>query len=652
MELATPTFTTPQSGYFTDSGKPHFQFPFPQLTSAQSHEQVETSREAPRELDVEQDVAADTTEIATPTFTTPHSGFFTDVGKPHFTFPVPQAMPAQSHDQAEVPSEAPRELVEQDAADSTELATPTFTTPHCGFFTDGGKPHFTFPLPQAMPARSQDQAETQREIALTDEVPENLPALPAFDEEETAALNDNDVNTFEESQPVEVPREALSVEPSTPITEDVAPSTSTKKQKRKKDKKKRASVQLSEPAERELPAETAVATPMDDAVEAWGNQLTTEAPEPAVVTDEPVARELDVEDTPMDDAVQSPEEQLASDITKEMDLVDEPGVADPEANSPVTTQDEVVPEAHSEKATAEPAQESLPLEEPSTAGPADMSAPVEEIALATSSKKKGKKGKKSKRGSMQQDTSVDTEPSTPVVEREMSDVLPESSLTREEPVADEIISADIPTEKDKEADPLQTVLETTTEPVLSTEDIVAEPLTFPFDLVAEPESTLQDVPPTPSSPSREVSETLPEPIEEEQIYTKKSKKGKKNKKKSISQVPQLDLEDTPANTATSTAEPSTEPVAEPVEEPIASSEPVVAPEESSELTRDLEPSTTELEPTVHEPQNVPSKRHLSKRPELEQPSESTQLDATDDVQTLPASHRRQSNHRARGGRPG
>lgn len=153
----------PPTAVFTDNGKPHFTFPQRSVEAASDVSQPPTERTVdavPRAMFAETDNIAPSDATRTYDAFMPRTGFFADDGKPHFTFsqPITQASPASSQlpeEQAldaasrEVLPEVPREL------------GPVYTAPmpQTAFFTDNGKPHFTFPQPtSAPPAETVEQS--------------------------------------------------------------------------------------------------------------------------------------------------------------------------------------------------------------------------------------------------------------------------------------------------------------------------------------------------------------------------------------------------------------------------------------------------------------------------------------------------------------
>ena len=160
---ASSTFVVPQTAYFADSGKPHFAFPQPSIKATK-----DSARELTEEVVVEKGLDAapaaspePATEVlpeVKPTYATapPPTAFFTDNGKPHFTFPSPTTKNVEEVLQApsdgiaaeKASTESPSELPVASEEVSRAPTTRDFT-PSSPFFTDNGKPHFTFPQPAA-----------------------------------------------------------------------------------------------------------------------------------------------------------------------------------------------------------------------------------------------------------------------------------------------------------------------------------------------------------------------------------------------------------------------------------------------------------------------------------------------------------------------
>lgn len=215
-------FIVPQTAYFADSGKPHFdppQFLFKPIEEP-AHDSVDT---------IAAKNSFDTTPPATITYPTvmPQTTFFTDNGKPHFIFPEPPAndvaetvqMPSATIATKETP-----EYLPEVTRDVPQEANPTYAMPQTAFFTDNGKPHFIFPEPSTQPAK------------------ENADAIAP----EPMSVTANDALVAIES------------------TE----SASSKKKKSKKDKKKRGSVAVPAPetVEAEAPLEHQVEQRLEDRV--------------------------------------------------------------------------------------------------------------------------------------------------------------------------------------------------------------------------------------------------------------------------------------------------------------------------------------------------------------------------------------------------
>jgi hypothetical protein len=136
-------FVVPQTAYFADSGKPHFTPP--QL----SFKSTEKLAQEPVE-DIATENGLDSTPQAKTTQQTvlPQTTFFTDDGKPHFTFP--QSSTKDVADSVQMPSAGPENTVEdvpEISRDVAQVTSSAYAMPQTAFFTDNGKPHFTFPQP-------------------------------------------------------------------------------------------------------------------------------------------------------------------------------------------------------------------------------------------------------------------------------------------------------------------------------------------------------------------------------------------------------------------------------------------------------------------------------------------------------------------------
>ncbi len=159
----SPAFVTPHSAsaFFTDNGKPSFTFP--SFETAPSHDHAEVSRE----LVAEQN---DSVQQTSPAFVTPQYAYFHDSGKPSFNYP---SLPsATSHDEVEV-----RNLqAEQD--NSVQSVSPAFVTPQSAYFHDGGKPSFTYP---SFPSASNyKDVEVSRDILEAEQDDSAALATPTF----------------------------------------------------------------------------------------------------------------------------------------------------------------------------------------------------------------------------------------------------------------------------------------------------------------------------------------------------------------------------------------------------------------------------------------------------------------------------------------
>jgi hypothetical protein len=493
-ETKSSADTTPHTASFTDDGKPSFTFP--EASSTPTVEPVETLRDVPV-------IVRDTETSA---YVPLQNVFFTDDGKPAFTFPT--ILPA--------PTEQPASIRSRDTSNPEEAQTPAYVAPRNAFFTDDGKPSFAFPPVFSAP----------KELEAT------------FTIEETK--QSNEAITPASSEPIAPADESSSFEPS-----------SSKKKKSKKAKK--ASVQISEPVEREPENVSSADAPIDIAVEAWGEQLASEPIESEVEASTPF-------ETPMETAVDAWGNQLIADLPTSTPAVEEPSTTvykpdvfeKPQSNvrdvaEPVWSAQPVsdVPTEH--VATQEPA-----VPESTTAEPSD---PAEEEASPVVSKKKGKKGKKVKRESTQDETPFATAPSTPAIERSLDIPVPQPV-----PVTEDVSFS--------ESTPVETVMgkkETTITP--QPEAPALEPMsvitkTTPSYVPVEGPTATERASPSELVPS--VTEDAP-----------KAKKSKKNKKKSGTSTPQLE------------AEPASEPSTLVAERSVATQEPT---ESSSDRQLPTEPT--------------------------------------------------------------
>jgi hypothetical protein len=534
-ETKSSADTTPHTAFFTDDGKPSFTFP--EASSTPTVEPVETLREVPV-------IVGDTETSA---YVPPQNVFFTDDGKPAFTFPT--ILPT--------PTEQPASISSRDTSAPEEAQTPAYVAPRNAFFTDDGKPSFAFP-----PVFS---------------APKGLEAT--FTIEETKPSNE--AITPASSEPIAPADESSSFEPS-----------SSKKKKSKKAKK--ASVQISEPVEREPENVSSADAPIDTAVEAWGEQLASEPVESEVEASTPF-------ETPMETAVDAWGDQLIADLPTSTPAVEEPSttvykpdVSDkPQSNvrdvaEPVWSAQPVsdVPTEH--VATQEPT-----VPESTTAGPSD---PAEEEASPVVSKKKGKKGKKVKRESTQDETPFATAPSTPAIERSLDIPVPEPV-----PVTEDVSFS--------ESTPVETVMgkkETTITP--QPEAPVLEPMsvitkTTPSYVPVEGPTATERASPSELVPS--VTEDAP-----------KAKKSKKNKKKSGTSTPQLEAE--PASESSTLVAERSVATQEPTEsssdrqlpteptQPDAADVPLPAEPAQDDLAEPLETETTKEVLPVSESTSAPA----------------------------------------------
>jgi hypothetical protein len=184
--------------------------------------------------------------IAKPTFVAPQASFFTDNGKPHFTFPQVSTQTPDAISTEPIQDNTPAVAqLETEAVDiSARSTTPAFVAPQTSFFTDNGKPHFTFP-----------QQSTTSTAAVSSE-PIQADIIPAIEE-----------------QPA-------------PVAAD-QPATSKKDKKKKKGKKSKA-VEESEPNTPVAEVQQELGAPVEREIEV-SEQVVDEVKQPeAVVEEQPV----------------------------------------------------------------------------------------------------------------------------------------------------------------------------------------------------------------------------------------------------------------------------------------------------------------------------------------------------------------------------
>jgi hypothetical protein len=502
------------------------------IKESSTHLETTPVNEASREI-------VDDTPVPRSSFVAPQTAYFTDGGKPSFTFPAPSTASAQAPSNAQT---LDRELPERSNDVSTaEEPTHLATQPRNAVFTDDGKPSFTFP--------AFSTAHIAPVLATDEEALKDAPLTPLPDTRTDVPTLDNP------TQP-----ESL------PVDDAAAEATSSKKKKAKKDKKKRGS------------------TVAPEAIEA----------EPLSVTDEP--REVPATDeVPV--LVREAERPIEEVITKELapENIALPDGLD-ELDEPVlpVVDSEPVRQIPMESMSKDPQPEIIrdTLELPKESSPIDTSivteaatptvvAPIEEDA-SSSTKKKGKKAKKAKRGSMQVDES---EPSTPTVERSLDLSLPEHT----EAVLDVGVDVPLPSESVQEKEELAEIPE-----ILPTSDQPAPVQDRALDLAA----VAQDVPvENPTTTEEPLLPAQPELVSVAPI----KKKGKK-KAKSGTQTPDIQGEavlDSPAPpSVVSDAPKEVELASQPLEAQAADT---VLPGAPTELEKVLDAESASVQPLVEQP---------------------------------------------------
>ncbi|KAK1918019.1 hypothetical protein P3342_000737 [Pyrenophora teres f. teres] len=601
------------------------------------------------QVETEKDVAVTSKEVADATrrssAITPQTAFFTDEGKP-FSFPSASTTPIT-------------EIKEIPAVQQEEV------TPRTSFFTDDGKPSFAFPsmsptaTTRVAPIREEEAVtEEPQGLGISEEVIEDVNEAPAFVAPQTTFFTDNGKPSFtfpSSTKPTETTSEPAPAECEAPVEEAVVPEpSSAKKKKTKKEKKaKKASVQITEPlepealvskpadapvdtavetrpeqsiiepAERELPASEPTETPMEAAVEAWGEQL---LPEPTPISEEPSTTlgefDLPKEDlkanepasvetvvagpslpkdeevTPVADKTKTKKSKKAKKADQESTEVEIPspttfiepvverslvGVPTTEpvpatevapAAKPASTETvqekEVKPEAENESSMPEPASEATPEPSALPVEPIviERDLPLESVPSAQDTPKT-KKGKKNKRKSGT---------ATPLVEAEPT---AETPIAASEP---SVVSRDLseqPATIVKPAQPAQAEAAEVPLPVDQFDDELKEPTA-----VVEPAQPAQVEAANIPLPDEQLDEDLKEPVvvessrdvlplrelvpeaslikaETEPPATSKSKKAKKSKKKSgiATPLPEVETIAEPATPVIETPAPTAEAVA-------------------------------------------------------------------------------------------
>lgn len=590
---ATSAFVPPQTAYFTDGGKPAFEYTVIAPTRAANI--VET----PIDVSVQERFVeelpstslaniseGDAREVPTRSaFIPPSIAYFTDGGKPHFTFAQLTTSPVDNVADEVVAEAKPLEEAEPTVDDhvSREVLRPTFIVPQTAHFTDSGKPHFTFPQISSTPAeevgtnlRSQAPAEQTEKKA-----PYAIPTTSLFGDDGkphsaflTGSKSDQedvstptapmaDILVIEEAKQPEATSVPLPSKRELPADEIVpTESSSSKKKKAKKDKKKRGSIAVPEPVEPAVDEpEVVPAAPIEESV--------VKQPSADLVRDTPAVGETATLLREAAPAVDVRDDQPIADISEPLADVDEPTTSAVEAEPTLRDELDILtgPQLEvvaQESSTLSQDDQSLGtstvLEQPIIA----PALPGEEASAPASSKKKSKKAKKAKRGSVQVDES---EPSTPLVEcsldlpvAEFSEAtqnsgidvpLPTETLLEKEeltePGQDIGVSIPLPTETSLEQEQLleavaevlergpassQPVDDTAREAASTSEDLVLEPPTATQYVVAQPTSGFQEA-------SADLAPAVEEPSVPATIDTPKKRRGKKSKTKSSTQTPEV-----------------------------------------------------------------------------------------------------------------
>ena len=458
----TPTFVAPRSAYFADDGKPHFTYPTHSIERA-----VDTTlRSAP--INDEVPIAEIKT---TPTFVAPRSAYFTDDGKPHFTYPT------HSIERAVEPTHVPTSA--QDEVSTREVhTTPTFVAPQSAYFTDDGKPHFTFPGFTSLPPSQVKTSEITRDPlgSDTNERGDIIASAPA----------------------------------GSPILAEASPNEqkSSKTKKGKKDKKQKGGVAATETTLPE-PAAPLEATP--EVVVPFTPGIDVQQHSQDVVTDTPAVNEAttllreaaSVGDT-RDDVVL----HVAHDVTP-TDL----GVPSTEPATPTTTERE----RGTAQGILELKKDNIEVPAVSEDAAPVLATPIEEDLASSSSKKKGKKAKKAKRGGVQTSAHDEGEPTTPVVERSLE--LPATAATGTSQYDGANVS--LPTQNLQEQDEL-------VEPVTEIQDSLPAISQPAEDVILEKLATVEEPPlePTPPVQAAEVEpSTVTRGLEEISVPAEHNKAG-------------------------------------------------------------------------------------------------------------------------------
>jgi hypothetical protein len=499
--IAKPAFVAPQTSFFTDNGKPHFSFPqvSSQPTEPIVSEPVQDNTPAVTQPETEaRDISAPS---PTPAFVAPQTSFFTDNGKPHFSFPQ-QSTDAILSEPAQV--DVIPEIEEQAApvAAAEEIATSKKDKKK-----KKGKKNKAVEESEPSTPVTEVQRElgepVERDIEVAERVVEEVkqpePSVDVVEDKPVLAsepVSAPALNEPEVSGAVVEDQSILAPQPSEPVIDTSAPA-------------------LNEPIQPPAFVEEAPSTPSKKSKKKKGKkdkgvdvEATVVEPALAEPSVEPSAAEPTTESAPTQSTEEPREIPLPTEIPGELfqeelsrevgESVEDPIVEKSIFEKPIVEEsvdEPVVRESNVEK----PIVEEPLVEEPIVVKPV-VEEPVIEESATTSKKDKKKKGKKNK--------SIDIGPSA----IDVPAVAPEI----EPPV--EIVTAE-PTIVAPSTSALESVLETF---VPATDDAQA-PVAEPTTEVA----SLADSTPVPDTSSREIVEPV---VEEEPTTTSKKSKKKKGKK--------------------------------------------------------------------------------------------------------------------------
>ena len=413
-------------------------------------------------------------EPAPAVFVPPQSSFFTDGGKPAFSFPITVARATEERttpgqdstlreQKVEIKEDVPTSAIEEKTQEA-----PVFVAPQNAFFTDDGKPSFSLPPSPAKP--------NERSV-LTE------PAAEAPSEE--------------------------------PVSRESLPAESEKKAKKTKKSKK---AKKAEQEAKEAETSSVVEAPTSTTERSLEIPVSESAPEPSV------------------------------------DVV-------PTVDEPKPTTEALTSELPS----------SLPVEEATVK---DQDAVVSEPATSSSVPEVPVKTKKEKKSGVSTPVLLEAEPSSTAISSESAEAPHDAQLPTAEvqlPGPSEIDAASIPLPAQEVDEDLALPLETQTNRVVP-EVTEVDPVSIPLpeqqadeELVEPPQTQTSEV--TLSAQEKQPETAATEAIvETEPVATPKVKKSKKSKRKSGLTTPQLETDVVPESVI-----PAVEPFA-PIAEPAASTE--------------------------------------------------------------------------------